>query len=280
MDSPGGLRKGSWTEAEDNLLRKCIEQYGEGKWHQVPIRAGINRCRKSCRLRWLNYLRPCIKRGQFEPDEVDLIGRMHKLLGNRWTLIAGRLPGRTANDVKNFWNTHFNNKRHISSDPIPGVGGTRIRTLGKSSSTATIVIKPQAINFSRNSSWMGRKINMEHQIDQKRHHSAIDCSGKVSIEYSFGDEAGSWCENNIMDSFTNGSSLFTKFCVNDGDDINQTMVPAAIIDEGEDNFNNDTLGEGKSATSTTAGSSTADTVDTFDDDFFLEDRIWGLLGPN
>ncbi|KAI3893277.1 hypothetical protein MKX03_028445 [Papaver bracteatum] len=83
MDPPRGLRKGSWTEAEDNLLRKCIEKYGEGKWHQVPIRASINRRRKSCRLRWLNYLRPSIKRGQFEPDEVDLIGRMHKLLGNR-----------------------------------------------------------------------------------------------------------------------------------------------------------------------------------------------------
>ncbi|RZC71138.1 hypothetical protein C5167_034411 [Papaver somniferum] len=199
-------------------------------------------------------------------------------------MIAGRLPGRTANDVKNFWNTHFNNKRHISSDQIRGVGGTRIRTLGKASSTATIVIKPQAINFSRNSSWMSRKINMEQQIVQKRHHSAIDCSGKVlvlpSIEYSFGDEAGSWCENNIMDSFTNGSSLFTKFCVNDGDDINQTMVPAAIIDEGEDKINNNTVGEGKSTTCTTAGSSTAGTVDTFDDDFFLEERIWGLLGPN
>ncbi|MCL7042723.1 hypothetical protein MKW94_005855 [Papaver nudicaule] len=57
MDPPGGLRKGSWTEAEDNLLRKCVEKYGEGKWHQVPVRAGINRCRKSCRFRWLNYLR-------------------------------------------------------------------------------------------------------------------------------------------------------------------------------------------------------------------------------
>ncbi|KAI3830342.1 hypothetical protein MKW92_030871 [Papaver armeniacum] len=262
MDTPGGLRKGSWTEAEDNLLRKCIEKYGEGKWHQVPIRAGINRCRKSCRLRWLNYLRPCIKRGQ-------------------WTLIAGRLPGRTANDVKNYWNTHFNNKRHPSSDQIRGVAGTRIRTLEKTSSTATIVIKPQAINFSRNSSWMSRKI----KIGQKRHHSAIDCSGKVllpSIEYSFGDEASSWCENNILDSYTNGSSkedLIAEFCVNDGNEINQSMVPAAIIDEGEDKINNNTLGEGKSTTCTTAGSSTAGTVDTFDDDFFLEETHLGFVGP-
>uniref|UniRef100_A0A3Q7IMY8 Uncharacterized protein n=1 Tax=Solanum lycopersicum TaxID=4081 RepID=A0A3Q7IMY8_SOLLC len=78
-----GVRKGSWTDEEDFLLRKCIDKYGEGKWHLVPIRAGLNRCRKSCRLRWLNYLRPHIKRGDFEQDEVDLILRLHKLLGNR-----------------------------------------------------------------------------------------------------------------------------------------------------------------------------------------------------
>ncbi|KAM3340264.1 transcription factor like [Capsicum galapagoense] len=105
-----GVRKGAWTEEEDFLLRKCIQNYGEGKWHLVPIRAGLNRCRKSCRLRWLNYLRPHIKRGDFGWDEIDLILRLHKLLGNRWSLIAGRLPGRTANDVKNYWNSHLQKK--------------------------------------------------------------------------------------------------------------------------------------------------------------------------
>ncbi|KAI3997476.1 hypothetical protein MKX01_008083 [Papaver californicum] len=107
VSSVKGLRKGAWSEEEDLLLKKCIIKYGEGKWRQVPVRAGLNRCRKSCRLRWLNYLQPNIKRGVFEPDEVDLIIRMHTLLGNRWSLIAGRLPGRTANDIKNYFNTHL-----------------------------------------------------------------------------------------------------------------------------------------------------------------------------
>nr|BBM96382.1 R2R3MYB transcription factor [Matthiola incana] len=112
MEGPSkGLRKGAWTAEEDNLLRQCIDMFGEGKWHQVPLRAGLNRCRKSCRLRWLNYLKPSIKRGKLSSDEVDLLLRLHKLLGNRWSLIAGRLPGRTANDVKNYWNTHLSKKQ-------------------------------------------------------------------------------------------------------------------------------------------------------------------------
>lgn len=46
--------------------------------------AGLNRCGKSCRLRWLNYLRPDIKRGNISSDEEELIIRLHKLLGNRY----------------------------------------------------------------------------------------------------------------------------------------------------------------------------------------------------
>ncbi|GKV13113.1 hypothetical protein SLEP1_g24180 [Rubroshorea leprosula] len=114
-----GLHKGPWTPREDTLLVKYIQNHGEGHWRSLPKKAGLLRCGKSCRLRWMNYLRPDIKRGNISADEDDLIIRLHSLLGNRWSLIAGRLPGRTDNEIKNYWNTHLS-KKLISegTDPI------------------------------------------------------------------------------------------------------------------------------------------------------------------
>ncbi|KAL5730959.1 hypothetical protein ACHQM5_003733 [Ranunculus cassubicifolius] len=136
MDMVSRRIKGKWTQEEDNLLRKCVEAYGEGNWYQVPQRAGLNRCRKSCRLRWLDYLQPNIKRGDFGDDEIDLIIRLHKLLGNKWSLIAGRLPGRTANEIKNYWNCHLSKK--LMSNKKMQESSTVVR---KESLT---VVRPQA----------------------------------------------------------------------------------------------------------------------------------------
>ncbi|CAH2069268.1 unnamed protein product [Thlaspi arvense] len=36
-------------------------------------------------------------------EEEDLVCRMHKLVGDRWELIAGRIPGRTAEEIERFW---------------------------------------------------------------------------------------------------------------------------------------------------------------------------------
>ncbi|XP_057430642.1 transcription repressor MYB5-like [Lotus japonicus] len=105
-----GLKRGPWTPEEDEVLASFIRKEGEGRWRTLPKRAGLLRCGKSCRLRWMNYLRPSVKRGQIAPDEEDLILRLHRLLGNRWSLIAGRIPGRTDNEIKNFWNTHLSKK--------------------------------------------------------------------------------------------------------------------------------------------------------------------------
>ncbi|KAJ4966111.1 hypothetical protein NE237_017960 [Protea cynaroides] len=102
--------KGAWTKEEDQRLINYIRAHGEGCWRSLPKSAGLLRCGKSCRLRWINYLRPDLKRGNFTDEEDELIIKLHSLLGNKWSLIAGRLPGRTDNEIKNYWNTHIKRK--------------------------------------------------------------------------------------------------------------------------------------------------------------------------
>ncbi|CAH8294252.1 unnamed protein product [Eruca vesicaria subsp. sativa] len=113
------LRKGLWSPEEDEKLLRYITKYGHGCWSSVPKQAGLQRCGKSCRLRWINYLRPDLKRGAFSQDEENLIVELHAVLGNRWSQIAAQLPGRTDNEIKNLWNSSLKKKLRLRGiDPV------------------------------------------------------------------------------------------------------------------------------------------------------------------
>ncbi|CAI9777442.1 unnamed protein product [Fraxinus pennsylvanica] len=96
-----------WTPEEDKLLTQYVSQYGEGRWSSVARSSGLNRSGKSSRLRWVNYLRPGLKRGHITPQEEGIIIELHALWGNKWSVIARYLPGRTDNEIKNYWRIHF-----------------------------------------------------------------------------------------------------------------------------------------------------------------------------
>ncbi|PWA39801.1 homeodomain-like protein [Artemisia annua] len=138
-----GLKKGPWTSEEDRKLVTYIEEHGHGSWRTLPLKAGLQRCGKSCRLRWTNYLRPDIKRGKFTSQEEQTIMQLHALLGNkltpwviafhprlgRWSAIASYLPKRTDNEIKNYWNTHIKKRlTKMGIDPVTHKSRIRVAT--------------------------------------------------------------------------------------------------------------------------------------------------------
>ncbi|RYR14344.1 hypothetical protein Ahy_B04g070893 isoform C [Arachis hypogaea] len=163
------MNKGAWSKQEDQKLIDYINKHGDVCWRTLPQAAGLLRCGKSCRLRWINYLRPDLKRGNFAEDEEDLIIKLHALLGNR-------LPGRTDNEVKNYWNSHIrrkliskgidpNNHRLITQKNLiptpPDLNLDLTISIPSSSSSAeNNDLKPTTIHHESNSSGRERNLMM------------------------------------------------------------------------------------------------------------------------
>ncbi|RWR88094.1 SANT/Myb domain-containing protein [Cinnamomum micranthum f. kanehirae] len=143
-----GLKKGPWTQEEDQKLMDYIQKHGHGSWRTLPKNAGLARCGKSCRLRWTNYLRPDIKRGRFSFEEEETIIQLHSILGNKWSAIAARLPGRTDNEIKNYWNTHIR-KRLLRMGIDPVTHSPRLDLLDLSSILGSSIYNPTQLHLSR-----------------------------------------------------------------------------------------------------------------------------------
>ncbi|CAI9787466.1 unnamed protein product [Fraxinus pennsylvanica] len=154
-----GIKKGPWTPEEDIILVSYIQEHGPGNWRAVPTNTGLLRCSKSCRLRWINYLRPGIKRGNFTTHEEGMIIHLQALLGNKWAAIASYLPQRTDNNIKNYWNTHLKkkiNKFQANLDTKMTSDSTTYQLVSKNYTENSSAYASSAENISRLlEEWMG-----------------------------------------------------------------------------------------------------------------------------
>ncbi|XP_044467889.1 transcription factor MYB106 [Mangifera indica] len=175
-----GLKKGPWTPEEDQKLLAYIEEHGHGSWRALPAKAGLQRCGKSCRLRWTNYLRPDIKRGKFSLQEEQTIIQLHALLGNRWSAIATHLPKRTDNEIKNYWNTHLKKRlAKMGIDPVTHKpkNDTLLSSDGQSKNAA---------NLSHMAQWESARLEAEARLVREsklRSHSFHPSAASTSAQF-------------------------------------------------------------------------------------------------
>ncbi|KAK7369570.1 hypothetical protein VNO80_11611 [Phaseolus coccineus] len=189
--------KGAWSKEEDQLLINYVNCHGEGNWRCLPKAAGLLRCGKSCRLRWMNYLRPNLKKGNFTREETDLITHQHSLLGNRWSQIATSLPGRTDNEIKNYWNTHIKRQLYANGiDPVTHkpLNKETTETTDPPANSQVTEVATTSENETDNNNNTGCSFTTG---DNQIHYFNVFLNSKVQIssdDYSTGDKGE--CSNN------------------------------------------------------------------------------------
>ncbi|KAH1229429.1 Transcription factor MYB61 [Glycine max] len=198
------LRKGLWSPEEDEKLLRHITKYGHGCWSSVPKQAGLQRCGKSCRLRWINYLRPDLKRGTFSQEEENLIIELHAVLGNRWSQIAAQLPGRTDNEIKNLWNSCLKKKlRQKGIDPVTHKPLSEVENgedNGRSQEKAPEVSNELNLLKSESSKSDSASYEQRTSISPKAYAPEVDGSCSSKIESNFVTNNNCYSKDLFLDS--------------------------------------------------------------------------------
>ncbi|CAN0901930.1 Transcription factor MYB63 [Linum grandiflorum] len=226
------VKRGPWSPAEDLRLMSFIQKYGHENWRALPKQAGLLRCGKSCRLRWINYLRPDVKRGNFTPQEEDTIIRLHQEFGNKWSKIASRLPGRTDNEIKNVWNTHLKKRSSSSSSSNNDELANQSSPTSSSSSSSLSSTTTSSLGIKR-------KNSTETETDDKKQRTKKQRKTTLLNEEESDEEDGDE-EGEIEDAFIEINDEMKSFD-EEPKGISNSSVSSILVEE--DNVVNVTVEE-------------------------------------
>ena len=123
----GTSKKCKWTSEEDKCLIESVKKHGMTNWSLVATEVN-GRTGKQCRERWTNQLCPALNKGDWTPQEDQILIKQQQLHGNTWSKIARYLPGRSLNSVKNRWSWL---SRHNVTNALSTITSTSSKPLPK-----------------------------------------------------------------------------------------------------------------------------------------------------
>ncbi|CAN4103400.1 unnamed protein product [Withania somnifera] len=209
-----GRKKGTWTPEEDRKLAAYINKYGSWNWRQLPKYAGLARCGKSCRLRWMNYLRPNVKRGNFTKEEDEIILKLHAQLGNKWSTIAVHLPGRSDNEIKNHWHTALKKRANYA----PTSSDDSSKKCNNKNSESNTRRKSSAKDKNANPNNMHENIVLESSEWSPKESSSEELSPCSTIDYQ---QEYKFFQEETLEEITSGSFWTESFLV---ESFNSTRI--------------------------------------------------------
>jgi hypothetical protein len=108
-----------WSKEEDMRLSEVMKKYKNPRdWEPIAKELNRGRSAKECHERWIRYLKPGVRKGQWTDAEdaivMDAVNSSSEQPFTRWSDLAQRLPGRVGKQIRDRWVNHLNpNINHL-----------------------------------------------------------------------------------------------------------------------------------------------------------------------